>query len=242
MIRRRGATLAVLLFATLASPWLEARSRYQLARDPASSHGARYVRDRASGDWVHLHCELRVPLARTLPDPISTDTHGDLMTVTRFTAATMGSADLSPRQSRRQDGYRIWRLRRVAGAEELGGRSSLGVQLAFDDARDAQGLAVLRREPMEIFALPLLDTLAPYQWSRWRTAEERRSAPFAGWEKLDGRAPDAMASASAPPFELRCRTVLSDVVYIAIEEEDPNLARPDPRDRPAAAPVAPLQR
>lgn len=228
MRRARVGALAVLLLVAFLPREPQARKHYAMARDPASSHGARYVQHRPTRQWVHLHCELRAPLQRALPDPISTDESGDLMSTTYFTGATMGSGDVTPRRWTVLDGHRVWRMRRVARGADLDDSSSFGVQLSFADGRDAEGALRLRREPMEVFALPSLGTLTLYEWSAWARADEIRAAEFAGWEKLEGRPPDA----ATPPqhaFQLRCRTVLSDVVYVAGEEEDANLARPDPR-------------
>jgi hypothetical protein len=183
------------------------------------------MQERVSGRWVHLHCELRVALARRLPDPISTPETGDMST-TYFGSQSMPSGDFVPREWRERGGYRVWLARSVARLGDYDDSSSYGVQLSSPGAGDGPR----PRDPMEVFELPRFATLVPYVWSPWRRAEEIRRADFAGWEKLHGEGADTPASSSAieHPFELRCRTVLSDVLYTPIEAEDANVGRPDP--------------
>ncbi len=224
-----AACLATLV---LSAADATARSRYALVRDPASRWDFRHVQDRESRQWVHLHCELRVPLARVLPDPISTPATGDLMSTTYFTRESMSSGDFVPNEGRERDGYRVWLARSLAREADFDDSSSYGVQLSFPVAPEAP----TRDEPMEVFALPAFASLVPYAWSPWRRADELRGGFFAGWEKLHGvdaggeSEPHANAAPQVDrnPFELRCRTVLSDVLYTPIEAEDPNIARPGP--------------
>jgi hypothetical protein len=217
-IIRIGAAL-LMLFASLPAE----AARYALRRDPASRHGFRHVLERDSGLWVHLHCELRVPLARELPDPISTPETGDLMSTTYFSAISMGSGDFVPGAWRERDGYRVWLARSLARESDFDDSSSYGVQLSFPVAAEA----ALRREPMEVFELPRFARLVPYVWSPWRRADQVLGGDFAGWGKLHG-APAELAGAPPHPFELRCRTVLWDRLFTPVETEDPNVARPDP--------------
>jgi hypothetical protein len=221
----------------IASDAFGATRRYLLKRDPGSRHSSQHVVERTSGLWVHLHCELRVALARRLPEPITTPETGDLMSTTYFSSISMGSGDFVPHQMRVRDGYRVWLARSLARPSDFDDSSSYGVQLKFPVDGDGPD----RREPMEVFSLPRFQSLTPYVWSAWRVADELRGADFAGWGKLHGQ-PAAPAMAPREPFEMRCRTVLWDPLYTPIEEEDPNVGRPDPNqpDAPntATGPVA----
>ena len=64
--KRNAIGVAVALLLALAASPSDA-ARYAMKRDPASRYDFRHVFERDSKLWVHLHCELRVPLARRLP-------------------------------------------------------------------------------------------------------------------------------------------------------------------------------
>jgi hypothetical protein len=216
-------------FAAPALLWIAAcaegasRDHYFLTPDPASRQRWPYVMERKSLQWVHLHCELRVPLERTFPDPVTTPESGDLMSTQYMTPQTMQTGDVVPAEFKLRDGYRVWLSRSLAHAEDLKGTSSLGVRISYPSGEPGP----LRSDPMEIFHLPPLPQLTPYVWSPWHKADEVRSTFFAGWEKLHGMPPDEQ-TALAHPFELRCRPVLSDSLYVPVEAEDANVAKPDP--------------
>jgi hypothetical protein len=225
--RRKPIALAlatVMLLAVVMPPAHAAR--YTMKRDPASRHDFRHVFERDSKLWVHLHCELRVPLARRLPEPISTPETGDLMSTTYFGSQSMGSGDFVPRDWRERDGYRVWLARSIARESDLDDSSSYGVQLSFP----AAGEGPRPREPMEIFALPRFATLVPYVWSPWARADELRGGDFAAWGKLHGAPDEPHGPVAAPPapFEMRCRTVLWEHLYTPLEADDPNVGRPEP--------------
>lgn len=222
--RRKPIALSLataVLFALFALPAHAAR--YAMKRDPASRYDFRHVYERDSKLWVHLHCELRVPLARRLPEPITSAETGDLMSTTYFASQSMGTGDFVPREWRERDGHRVWLARSIARESDFDDSSSYGVQLSFPGRDDGPS----RREPMEVFALPRFASLVPYVWSPWRRADELLGADFAGWGKLQGEPAEPVA-APPHPFELRCRTVLWDRLFTPLEAEDPNAARPDP--------------
>ena len=200
-----------------------ARPRYEMARDQGSRHDFRYARERASKLWVLLHCELRVPIARELPDPLRTEETGDLISYTRHNPGSMGSAGIAPAGFVERDGYRVWLYREVAREADLEGSASLTVQARWP----VEGTAEPRMEAMESFTLPALETMRPYEWTPWRRADELRDGFFAGWEKVHGKDAEALPPPEHP-YELRCRPVLTDHLYIPVESEDPNIARPDP--------------
>jgi hypothetical protein len=224
------------LFALLASACGlgSSGSRYALKVHPGSRYGFEYVMDRQSRLWVHLHCELRVAEARPLPELLHSEEHGDLLSFTYFTPRSMGSAGIVPTENVLRDGHRTWLWRVPAGRDEFEGNSGLSVQARWPP--ETQGPAGF--DTMEVFHLPRLEGLVPYVWSPWRVADELRGGLFAGWEKLQGDGartspegtplPPERASAPPFPYELRCRTVLADYVYVPIEAEDPNVRRPDP--------------
>jgi len=223
--RGRLPQLALAIVMLLAGCGNEAaaRDRFVLKKDPASRYGFKHAQERASGQWVHLHCELRVSLARELPDPISTPDTGDLISFTRYNPGSMGSAGIVPADFVERDGYRVWLYREVAGESDLSGSAGLSVQARWPLQEGGEP----RFEPLESFALPGLNTMQPYVWTAWRRADELREGGFAGWEKTQGLESEGSAPAGHP-YELRCRPVLTDHLYVDIESEDANIARPDP--------------
>lgn len=222
----------------LACGWTpaEGRTRYDWVREPGMRSKTYFVRERASGLVVHLHCELRAPVARPPPEPPHRPEHGSLLAFTQFFRLSMGSGDFVPDEFAQRDGYRIWLGRRHARQEDLDGRAALGVQVSWPRPESAQ----VDREPMEVFRQPRLRDLAPYEWSPWRRADELRGGAFAGWVRLHGVTADTSQPGDRPaavgdpaqlpnPFELRCRAVLAEELYPPAPEDDPNIARPDPR-------------
>jgi len=210
------------------------RSRYVVMVDSGSRYNFRYVKDRPSGQWVHLHCEMRVSEQRLLPNPIHSQELGDLVSFTYLGPGHMGSAGIAPAAFERRDGYRVWLWREVALPENLQGGTALSVQAKWPPS--AKGPPV--SETMELFHLPPLESLLPYVWSPWRKADELGGGAFAGWEKLQGigagTGPDGKpvllekASLPAFPYEMRCRVVLAESLVVPIEAEDSNIGRPDP--------------
>jgi hypothetical protein len=223
--RRRTIALVLAAAVCLAPAALPAHAaRYAMKRDPASRYAFRHVYERDSKRWVHLHCELRVPLARRLPEPITSAATGDLMSTTYFGSQSMTSGDFVPGEWRERDGYRVWLARSIARDSDFDDSSSYGVQLSFP----AAGEGPRPSEPMEIFELPRFASLEPYVWSPWARADAVRGGDFAAWGELHGARETAPAAAPLLPFELRCRTVLWEHLYTPLEADDPNVGRPDP--------------
>jgi len=52
-----------------------------------------YVRDRVTGRWVNRHCELRAPMARELPDPLTSAMWSSWIEINPQTAARLGIVD-----------------------------------------------------------------------------------------------------------------------------------------------------
>ncbi|MFN7954310.1 MAG: hypothetical protein U0610_21470 [bacterium] len=205
------------------------RGPYRVAVDPASRYSFRYVQERKSGKWVHLHCELKVAAARALPEPLSTPETGDRISFTRFNPGSMGTAGIVPGEFEMRGDERVWLYREVAREADLAGEAALSVQIVWPEAEPGPP----RREASELFHIPSIATFEPYVWSPWRGPDEVRGGDMPDWERVHG-----IAGAPAPPIEhpfaLRCRTVLSDVVYVPTVADDPNASRPDPSGGGAA--------
>lgn len=206
-------------------------ARYRLVTDPASRYSFKHVQEKNSKKWVHLHCELAVAEARKLPDPLSTPETGDLISFTRFDPGSMGSAGIAPAEFKVRGEDRVWLYREVAKGSDLDGKSALGVAVSWPSSEQGPR----PHDPSEIFHIPSIATLEPYVWTPWRGADEVRGGDMPDWERVQG-----MESAAAPPvehpFRLRCRTVLTDFLYIPIEAEDPNVTVPDPSARSVTPP------
>ncbi|MGH8172725.1 MAG: hypothetical protein ACREPX_06235 [Rhodanobacteraceae bacterium] len=196
-----------------------AQNRFVMAADPGSRYGLEYVRDRETRKWVHIHCELRVPVARALPQATPVDEYP--LHFTKFMSGAMGTAGISPNDYVVREDHRVWLYRELADDATLAGKAAVGVQAVWPDSTPA------RHEPMEVLAVPALGSMKPYVWSHWAAAKEIRAGQFAGWEKTNDR---ASAESAVPefPFEMRCHPVLSDVTYVPSPEKDPNIAMPDP--------------
>jgi hypothetical protein len=223
--RRPSAALALLAGLALLSAcdMLDARERFVMATDQASRYSFRYVQDRETKLWVHLHCEIRVPVARKLPDPITSSETGDLLHFTEFGSGTMGSAGVDKNEQEIRDGYRVWLYRVTTGEDHYKGHAGFGISVTWPDPGKET-----RYEPSENFNLPALNSMTPYVWTPWRKADEVRGGAFADWERVQGRPASDPAQAAPEPFEMRCRPVLSDALFIPIVAEDANVRKPDP--------------
>ena len=182
--------------------------RYGMATDPASRYAFRHVRDRESGLWVHRECEVRVSAHRTLPDPISDAEHGDLLHSQRFEPETVESGGLVPTDVELHDGWRVWRFRHLPSEADLRGRSALGVQVEWPRPGEPS-----RYDPMDLFPFPSMATMAPEAWSEWTSAASQRHGAFGWWEEVHGK-PAEPVGPIAFPFELRCRLLLKDHLYV----------------------------
>ncbi len=152
----------LLLVNALAGGAAEAqRSRYQ----PMPGHP--WLQDRETGRYPHAHCELRVPLARPLPEPLTRPETGDLLSKTYLTAATMESADIVPTAFTVADGWRTWLWRDLPDAARVKGSGRLAITVRWPNAD-----GTLRDEPTEIFKLPALEAHPPWQWSPWQHSHQ----------------------------------------------------------------------
>jgi hypothetical protein len=163
-----------------------------------------YVRDRVTGNWVNRHCELRVPVARDLPDPLTTDEHGDLLSVELFEPGSVQTAGLDSVTFDVRDGLRVWTIDDVLHQDDVEGRTSYGVQVSWPQAGEAT-----RHDPLELFHLPRLGNDPPESWSPWVVASATREGAFGWWSEVQG-APPAPPQPIAHPFELRCQVVPTD--------------------------------
>jgi hypothetical protein len=163
-----------------------------------------YVRDHVTGQWVNRHCELRVPVARPLPDPLMTDEHGDLLSVQLFKPESVQTAGLRSVSFDVRDEFRVWTIDDVLGPADVEGRTSYGVQVAWPETGQST-----RHDPLELFHLPRLGSEPPDTWSPWVVASSTREGAFGWWSEVQG-APPAPPQPIAYPFELRCQVVATD--------------------------------
>jgi hypothetical protein len=213
----------LLLAAAACAGHSQAHGAFVMAVDSGSRYSFRYVRHVESKKWVHLHCELRVASARALPEPTALPDVGELVHFTRFMPGAMATAGISTTDFQTRDAYRVWLYRGVADEADLGGNSSIGVQIAWPTTSPGQ----VRRESMEVIKIPALSVMTPYVWSSWQAAQEFRPGEFADWEKTSQRA-SADADVTENPFEMRCRPVLTDAIFVPAREQDSNILMADP--------------
>ena len=76
--------------------------------------------------------------------------------------------------------------------------------------------------------LPAINAMQPYVWTPWRKADEVRGGAFADWERVQGMSASDPEPAAPEPFEMRCRPVLSNALFIPVRAEDANVTKPDP--------------
>jgi len=163
-----------------------------------------FVRDRVTGSWVNRHCELRVPVARELPEPLMTDEHGTLLSVQLFDPESVRSAGLRSVEFTIDDGFRVWIIDDVLHEADVEGHTSYGVQVAWPSAGEST-----RYDALELFHLPRLGSEPPDTWSPWVVASATREGAFGWWDEAQG-APPAPPQPIAHPFELRCQVVATD--------------------------------
>jgi hypothetical protein len=163
-----------------------------------------YVRDRVTGRWVNRHCELRAPLARELPDPLTTAESGDLLSVQLFGPDTVKTGGLQSVTFEVRDTFRVWVIDDVLRGPDVEGRTGYGVQVSWP--RPDQPT---RNDPLEMFHLPRLGNEQPDTWSPWVVASSTREGALGWWDEAHG-APPAPPQPIAHPFELRCQVVSTD--------------------------------
>ncbi len=218
-------TLALMVLLCVVSvDAAQARSRFR----PMPGHDD-ILEDRASGTYPHAHCQLRVPLARDLPAPLTTEAHGDLLRKTFITRATMESAGIDLTHVRIADGWRTWLWRERAVPVRLADDNLFSVKVNWP-----QPDGTLRADPTEIFRLPALEAYPLYHWSPWQRAQHVRTGEHVEYQAMQGASAEVPAPAPQHPFELRCRTVLSPHIAVPAEAEDANIDAGE--DGHAAAP------
>jgi hypothetical protein len=223
MTHLRSSIVLVLVIALAGCEAEARRSRYQ----PMPGHP--WLQDRESGRYPHAHCQLRVPVARPLPEPLTRPETGDLLSQTYLTAATMESAGIVLTDETLADGWRTWLWRDLPDAARLQGSGRLAITVRWPNAD-----GTLRHEPTEIFALPALEAHPPWRWSAWQRAVQIRSGGHATYEAFENT-PESAAPAPEQAFELRCRTVLSEALALPAAFEDDNIGR-DEAGRSASGP------
>lgn len=195
-----GAWLAVLGGCAGAAPG----SRYVAEHFRTTRTNFVYVRDRVTGNWMNRRCELRVPVARALPDPLMTSEDGTRLSVQLFDPESVRSGGLRSVDFAVRDGFRVWEIEDVLHADDVKGRTSYGVQVSWPQ----QGQST-RHDPMELFRLPRLGTEPPDTWSRWVVASATREGALGWWSEVHGETP-APPSPIEHPFEMRCQLVATD--------------------------------
>jgi hypothetical protein len=214
----------LLLVVSACAEHSKASGAFVMAVDPGSRYAFRYVRHVGSRKWVHLHCELRVATTRALPEPTALPDVGELVHFTRFMPGAMATAGISTSDFQTRDAYRVWLYRGVADEADLEGNSSIGVQIGWPTDQAGQ----VRREPMEVIRIPAMSLLTPYVWSSWQVAQEFRPGEFADWEKANHHVGSSDTTETENAFEMRCRPVLTDAIFVPAREEDANILVADP--------------
>lgn len=163
-----------------------------------------YVRDRVTGQWVNRHCELRAPLARRLPDPLTSEAHGDALSVELHAPGSVRSGGLQSVRFTVRDSYRVWVIDDVLRPPDVQGRTKYGVSVKWYTTDQET-----RYDPLELFHMPRLGNEPPGTWGPWVVASSTREGAFAWWSEAQG-APPAPPTPIAHPFELRCQIVPTD--------------------------------
>lgn len=213
----RRLVLALLVTTFLALPGCHVRPaavRGRYVATPIGPHAMR-LQDRASGRWVKRECDLRVPTRRRLPETLIHPETGNQLSVQSFYAQSVQGPAYHPEHFAVAGTWRIWRLGEMPDERDLGQQIRWGVQVSWT-REDGEPPHV---EPMEIFDLPAIGSMAPDVWTPWRTASDVRGGSFAWWsEGHEGASDGAAPAPPTNPFELRCRVVLleqpaDDTVY-----------------------------
>jgi hypothetical protein len=163
-----------------------------------------FVRDTVTGNWVNRRCELRVAVARVIPDTLRTEESGDLMSVQYYQPGSVGTAGLRSIAFETREGYRVWSLEDVLNEDDVAARTSYSVQIAWPQRGEAT-----RHDPMELFHLPGPGAMPPNTWGPWVTASATREGAFAWWDEARGKPPEP-PEPIAHPFALRCQIVFTD--------------------------------
>jgi hypothetical protein len=180
-------------------------TRYSLERDPGASIRTEYVRDRVTGNWAYREFELRVPVARPLPDPLRHPSSGDQLSLQVFDPLGTKSGGLRSIEPVVADGFRVWSGADMIGRPDVEGRTAYGVRISW-----VQPGAETKYDPMEVFPLEGLGDVEPGQWSPWISASTIRTGTFAWLEQVAGTPPDSLPKPENP-FEFRWKIGLTEV-------------------------------
>ena len=202
-VRRAETTLAAVCLATLLA-CSGPSGRYVAQHFRTTRSNFVYVRDRVTGNWMNRHCELRVPVARALPDPLMTEEHGTALSVQLHDPESVRTGGLRSVDFVVRDGFRVWVIDDVLAEADVEGQTSYGVQVAWPKAGETT-----RYDPLELFHLPRLGDGPPETWSPWVVASSTRAGAFGWWNEAQG-APPEPPQPIAHPFELRCQVVATD--------------------------------
>jgi len=139
------------------------RSRYVAEHFRTTRTNFVYVRDRVSGHWMNRHCELRVPVARPLPDPLMTEEHGSALSVQFHDPESVKTAGLRSVDFLVRDGSRVWVIDDVLEAADVEGETSYSVQVFANGATSCLGCTCVVCDddppPPNQLPQPLLDWL-----------------------------------------------------------------------------------
>ena len=200
---RMSSALVTVCLATLMA-CSGPSGRYEAQNFRTTRSNFVYVRDRVTGEWMNRHCELRVPVARPLPDPLRTEDHGDALSVQLHDPVSVRTAGLRSIDFAVRDGFRVWVIDDVLDEADVDGETSYGVQVAWPRKGEET-----RHDPLELFHLPRLGDQPPDTWGPWVVASSTRTGAFGWWEEAHG-APPEPPQPIAHPFELRCQIVATD--------------------------------
>jgi len=180
------------------------RGRYAAEHFRTTRTNFVFVRDRETKNWVNRQCELRVSLARELPNPLQTSESGDLLSVQLMQPGTAQTGGLRSVNFETREGFRVWVIEDVLHEPDVAGHTSYQVQVSWPRAG-----AETKYEPAEIFPLPVLGDEPPNSWGPWVTADRTREGALAWWSETTGKPPETKPPI-AHPFELRCQIVFTD--------------------------------
>jgi hypothetical protein len=203
-VKFRATAVAWLVCMTWPAACSAQRGRYAAEHFRTTRTNFVYVRDRVTKNWVNRRCELRVPVARALPDPLETPESGTLLSVQLLQPGTAQSGGLNSAKFETRDGFRVWVIEDVLDEPDVDGRSSYQVQVEWPHPG-----AETKYDTAEIFHLPMLGDQPPNTWGPWVTADKTREGAFAWWSETSGQPPEP-AQRIAHPFELRCEIVFTD--------------------------------
>ena len=203
LARRRAAALS-LAWAMILGACSAASGRYAAEHFRTTRTNFVFVRDRVTKNWVNRQCELRVPAARELPNPLETSESGTLLSVQLMQPGSAQSGGLRSAQFETREGFRVWAIEDVLHEPDVDGHTSYYVQVSWPRTG-----AETKHDAAEIFHLPALGDQPPNTWGPWVTADKTREGAMAWWSETTGQPPE-QAKRIANPFELRCQIVFTD--------------------------------